>query len=603
MKQPVERRLAAILAADVAGYSRLMGEDEEGTHERLKAHFGELVNPKIAEHRGRIVKNTGDGLLAEFPSVVDAVRCAVEIQRGMVDREPDVPDEQRIRFRIGVNLGDVIVEEHDIFGDGVNVAARLEELAEPGGICISHTVHEHVGDRLPYSFEDMGDHNVKNIARSVRPYAIGAAALASLPQVFSSIGEANKSITPWTAPRLSIVVLPFVNFSDDPELEYFADGITDDLTTDLSRISGTFVIARNTAFTYRSKSVDVKQVGRELGVRYVIEGSVRRVARQLWVNVQLIDADSGAHLWADRFDVDPANLGEAECEITGRLARSFDVELVAAADRRIAQERVADPDAQALVLRGRAHLISSSSSKTRQAAQHAFERALAIDPQSIDAKVYLAITLVLTLLDGWSYSPQKDQARADQLLLEALEQDPNLAKAHCAMGLLRRMQGALTEAQIELERAIVLDRNYVLAAYQLGLVLAYRGRPEAGIPYVEKAIRLSPHEPNLGILLAVLGVCHLLLGHVDQAIDLLRRARAASSRYWYIHIWLAGALGLGGNLDEARVALAKAIELKPEVTSLARYRVQHPWEIDPAYLTLRAKTFDAGLRSIGFPDE
>jgi adenylate cyclase len=264
---------------------------------------------------------------------------------------------------------------------------------------------------------------------------------------------------------------------------------------------------------------------------------------------------------------------------------------------------VADPDAQALVLRGRALLISSSSSKTRQAAQHAFERALAIDPQSIDAKVYLAITLVLTLLDGWSYSPQKDQARADQLLLEALEQDPNLANAHCAMGLLRRMQGALTEAQIELERAIVLDRNYVLAAYQLGLVLAYRGRPEAGIPYVEKAIRLSPHEPNLGILLAVLGVCHLLLGHVDQAIDLLRRARAASSRYWYIHIWLAGSLGLGGNLDEARVALAKAIELKPVVTSLARYRVQHPWEIDPAYMMLRAKTFDAGLRRIGFPDE
>jgi len=280
------RRLAAILAADVAGYSRLMGADEEGTHERLKAHLGQLVDPKIKEHRGRIVKNTGDGLLAEFPSVVDAVRCAVEIQRAMIDRGPDVPEERRISFRIGINLGDVIVEEHDIFGDGVNVAARLEELAEPGGICISHTVNEHVGDKLPYSFEDMGDHNVKNIARSVRTYAIGAAAIASLPQVFSSTGEANKPITSSTAPRLSIVVLPFVNLSDDPELEYFADGITDDLTTDLSRISGTFVIARNTAFTYKSKSVDVKQVGQELRVRYVIEGSVRRVGRQLWVNVQ-----------------------------------------------------------------------------------------------------------------------------------------------------------------------------------------------------------------------------------------------------------------------------------------------------------------------------
>jgi adenylate cyclase len=595
------RRLAAILAADVAGYSRLMGKDEEGTHERLKTHLREQVDPKIEEHRGRIVKNTGDGLLAEFSSVVDAVRCAVEVQRGMFEREQDVPEERRIRFRIGINVGDIIVEEHDIFGDGVNVAARLEALAEPGGICVSGVVWDEVRDRLDYTFEDRGEQSVRNIARPVRAFALGPRAIADLPALMAP--PAPLILQPVVPPRLSIVVLPFVNLSDDPELEYFADGITDDLTTDLSRISGTFVIARNTAFTYKSKSVDVKQVGQELGVRYVIEGSVRRVGRQLWVNVQLIDADRGAHLWADRFDVEPANLGEAECEITGRLARSFHLELVAAADRRIAQERVADPDAQALVLRGRARLISSSSSQTRQAARHAFERALAIDPQSIDAKVYLAITLVVTLLDGWSYSPQKDQARADQLLLEALEQDPNLAKAHYAMGLLRRLQGALTEAQIELERAIVLDRNYGLAAYQLGLVLAFRGQPEAAIPYVEKAIRLSPHEPNLGVLLAVLGACHLLLGHVDQAIDLLRRGRAASPRYWYIHIWLAGALGLGGNLDEARVALAKAIELKPEVTSLARYRIQQPWEIDRAYLTLRAKTFDAGLRSIGFPDE
>ena len=363
------------------------------------------------------------------------------------------------------------------------------------------------------------------------------------------------------------------------------------------------MIARNTAFTYKGRPVDVKQIGRELGVRYVIEGSARRVGRRVWVNVQLVDAESGGHLWADRFDIDRADPGEAQGEITGRLARTFDLELAAAADRRIARERVADPDAQALVLRGRVCLIRSSSLQTRQEAQRTFERALVIDPQSIDAKVYLATTLVVTLLDGWSRSPQQDQARAEQLLLEALEQDSNLAKAHFAMGMLRRNQGALTEAQIELERALALDRNYGHAAYQLGLVLAFRGQPEAAIPYVEKAIRLSPHDPNLGVFLAVLGACHLLLGHADQATDLLRRARAANHQYWYIHFWLAGALGFRGDLDEARVVLAKAIELKPEVSSQAQYRTQHPWEIDPAYLALRAKTLDVGLRHIGFADE
>ena len=262
------RRLAAILAADVAGYSRLMGMDEEGTHERLKAHLRELVEPKIAGHRGRTVKNTGDGFLAEFPSVVDAVRCAVEIQRGMIDREPGVSEDRRIMFRIGVNLGDVIVDPEDIFGDGVNIAARLEALAEPGGITISGTVCEHIGDRLFYAFEDMGEQTVKNIVRPVRVHALSLEAIARL-------GPSNSRVTgitsqPSAAPRLSIVVLPFSNLSNDPEQEYFADGITDDVTTDLSRIDGCFVIARSTAFTYKGKSVDVKQLGRELGVHYVL---------------------------------------------------------------------------------------------------------------------------------------------------------------------------------------------------------------------------------------------------------------------------------------------------------------------------------------------
>src|SRR5882672_9183290 len=286
IKQPVERKLAAILAADVAGYSRLMGADEEGTHERLKAHLRELVDPKIKEHRGRTVKNTGDGFLADFSSVVDAVRCAVDMQRGMAERNASVAATERIEFRIGINLGDVIVEEHDIFGDGVNIAARLEALAETGGICISRVVRDQIRDKLPYPFEDMGEQSVKNIARPIRAYRMSVDAVASTPLVAAL---AQPALSPQSAvaivaapvPRLSFVVLPFANLSNDPDHEYFADGVTDDLTTDLTRISGSFVIARNTGFTYKGKAVDVKQLGRELSVRYVIEGSVRRIGDQV----------------------------------------------------------------------------------------------------------------------------------------------------------------------------------------------------------------------------------------------------------------------------------------------------------------------------------
>jgi TolB-like protein/class 3 adenylate cyclase len=363
------RRLAAILAADVAGYSRLMGADEEGTLERLNAHRRELIDPKIAEHRGRIVKTTGDGLLAEFPSVVDAVRCAAEVQRGMLGREPDLPDEQRIRLRIGINLGDVIVEDHDIFGDGVNVAARLERLAAPDGICVSGTVRDHVGDRVPYAFEDKGEQSVKNIVRPVHVYALHSGANAATPSTGVPLAvprrgrtapaaiatavvgvllvaaggwwlwpatkpastaavAAATSIAQPVAPRLSIVVLPFANLGNDLDQQYFADGVTEDLTTDLSRIPGMFVISRNSAFTYRNKPVETRQIGRELGVRYVLEGSVQRSGHQVRVNAQLIDAETGAHLWAERFDRDIGDLFALQSEITSRIAIALNLELV-----------------------------------------------------------------------------------------------------------------------------------------------------------------------------------------------------------------------------------------------------------------------------------
>jgi len=394
------RRLAAILAADVAGYSRLMGADEEGTHERLKAHLRELVDPKIEEHRGRTVKNTGDGMLVEFSSVVDAVRCAVEVQRGMIEREPDVPEERRIRFRVGVNLGDVIVEEHDIFGDGVNVAARLEALAKPGGICISRMVRDQIRDKLAYPFEDMGEQSVKNIARPVRVYALHPETIADLPA--PSVPSATPVLP--VAPRLSIVVLPFANLSNDPEQQYFVDGITEDLTTDLSRLAHSFVISRNTAFTYRNKRIDTKQIGRELGVRYVLEGSVRRSGSQLRVNTQLIDAESDAHLWAERFDRGMVDLFALQNEITARIANALNLELVIAEAARPTEH----PDALDYILRGRAAYLKPPSRDGYADAIRLFERALALDPQSAEARTSLADVLVSRVTN-----PMTDSAAAD----------------------------------------------------------------------------------------------------------------------------------------------------------------------------------------------
>jgi adenylate cyclase len=603
---PVIRRLAAILAADVAGYSRLMGVDEEGTLTRLKAHRRHAVDPKIQEHNGRIVKTTGDGLLLEFPSVVDAVRCAVEVQREMLDRNAEIPDDKRIAFRVGINLGDVIIEGSDIYGDGVNIAARLEALAEPGGICVSRVVRDQIRDKLPYPFEDMGEQRVKNIARPVRTYAITAVVMASLPPIVTPKRQRPARQRPKPQPdipRLSIVVLPFTNLSNDPEQEYFADGITDDLTTDLSRIPGSFVIARNTAFTYKGKSVDVKQIGRELGVRYVLEGSVRRMGEQVRVNVQLIDAETGAHLWAERFDTDRQHLVQAQSEITGRLARTLNIQLLQAADRQIDLEKTINPDARDLVMRGWAFFYQPPSIGSREKARRAFERALKIDPRSIDAKLGLARILVVNLADGWSKSAQQDTARAEGLLAEALEHDANRAAAHVAMGQLRRVQNRLSEAQIEFETTIALDRNDPIAYTQLGRAFLEKGQPDAAIGPIETAIRLSPHDPMLAVSYQALGACYLLLGQVDKAADLLRKARVANPRYWFVHLWLAGTLGLKGELDEARSAVAESLRLKPEVDSIARWRSERPMYTNPQFTALAEKTLCVGLRRAGFPEE
>jgi TolB-like protein/Flp pilus assembly protein TadD len=405
------------------------------------------------------------------------------------------------------------------------------------------------------------------------------------------------------SPRLSIVVLPFANLSDNPQQEFFADGITDDLTTDLSRIAGSLVIAHSTAFSYKGKSLDVRQIGRELGVHYALEGSVRRSGSRVRINVQLIDAETGGHVWAERLATDRQKLVDAEDDIIGGLARTLNLELVADAGRRIEREKLADPDAQDLVMRGWAWFYRRRSAASIQGAQRAFEQALALDPQSIEARVGLATVLAATVLEGWSQSLPSDQARAEELLTEVFARGANHSMAHYAMAMLRRSQKRLTEARIEAERAVALDHNNSPALYELGLAHMYLGEPQAAIPHIEKAIRLSPRDPFVSAMHYGLGRCYLFLGQLDEAIELFERVGAERPQYWDAHMWLAGALALNGDLDRARAALAEASRLKPEIASLAQWREYQPWITTPQYRALREQTLYAGLRNAGFSDD
>jgi len=587
------RRLAAILAADVAGYSRLMGNDEEGTLERLKAHRRELIDPKIGEHRGRIVKTTGDGVLAEFASVVDAVRCAAEVQRSMLDREPELPDERRIRFRIGINLGDVIVESDDIFGDGVNVAARLEAVAEPGGICISRMVRDQIRGKLPYPFEDRGEQSVKNIEHPVRVYALRPEAIADLP--VTSLPSAASITQLSAAPRLSIVVLPFTNLSSDQEQQYFADGITEDLTTDLSRIADMFVISRNTAFTYRNKPVDTKQIGRDLGVRYVLEGSVRRSGDQVRVSAQLIDAEIDAHLWAERLDRNTSDLFALQDEITSRIAVALNLALVAAE----AARPTANPDALDYIFRGRAASNKPPSRDKYAESISLYERALALDPRSVEAQSLLAGALMARVLNNMSDAAAADIVRAEGLARQALAASPLTPLAHYAKGQVLRAQRRYEEAIPEYETALASNRNWVDALHHLGQCKLFAGAMEETIPLVEQAIRLSPRDPQLGIWYQEIGRVHLLQSRTDEAIVWHEKARNAAPAQPYIRAWLASAYALKGETERAAVELAEARRLSGDnrFSSIARLKALG------YFRALVETTFFAGLRKAGMPEE
>jgi TolB-like protein len=549
------RRLAAILAADVAGYSRLMGADEEGTLERLKALRRELLDPKMAEHHGRIVKTTGDGLLAEFPSVVDAVRCALEIQCGMAERNTAVPEGKHIDFRIGVNLGDIILDDGDIFGDGVNIAARLEALAEPGGICLGGAAHEQVRDKLDVVFEDMGEQQVKNIARPLRVHRIRP-------------GEAPTAASPAAALALpdkpSIAALAFENMSGDPEQEYFVDGMVEEIITALSRIRWLFVIARNSSFTYKGQAVDVKQVGRELGVRYVLQGSVRKAGARVRITGQLIDAGTGTHLWAGRFDGSLEDVFELQDQIALSVAGVIEPALQAAEIRRSTARPTNDLTAYDLYLRALAAFFPVTKEGVIEA-RELLEHAIAIDPRYAPALSWAAQCHLRLVVEGWAEDPETSRRTASDLARRALqvaEHDPGIL-ANAAQVLARF--GEDIGAMIGLvDRALALNPSYARGWFVSGLLRVWAGQPDLGIEHVETSVRLSPRE-RVGSTLFVIGMAYFFKRQFAEAASKLLASFQDHPGYPPPYRFLAACYAHMGRHDDAREVVARLRAITPLV--------------------------------------
>jgi adenylate cyclase len=586
---PPVRRLTAILAADVAGYSRLMGADEEGTHERVQGHLRELVDPKVAEHRGRIVKNTGDGFLAEFQSVVDAVRSAVEIQRGMSERNAETPPENRIEFRVGINLGDVIVEPHDIFGDGVNVAARLEALAEPGGICVSRMVRDNVRDKLDYTFEDLGEQSVKNIARPVRTYRIGDRARI----------EQRVPVTPPPLPlpdKPSIAVLPFQNMSGDPEQEYFADGMVEEVITALSRYPSLFVIARNSSFTYKGRAVDVKQVGRELSVRYVLEGSLRKSGNRVRVTAQLVEAETGKHIWAERYDSELADIFAVQDNIAEAVTTATAPAIDAAERQRAMRLPPENLDAWAAYQRGLWHFYRHSPDHNALARKYFRE---AIDTSPNFAAGYKGMAKAHFHAAGLHGVLTAAEAYGSALALarRAVELDPADAEAHSILSeaLLDRgdHEGALTEAEL----ARMMSPNLAFAHATLGAALIFSGHPREGLEALQISLRLDPQAPGLPSRLNLMALGLYLSGNYAAAVEVAKRAVRSNPEHPNAYRWLAAALGQLGRTAEAKETLEKAIAIAPATFDMY-VRQGVPWHRpqDRAHML-------EGLRKAGVPEE
>ncbi|MFI4947720.1 MAG: adenylate/guanylate cyclase domain-containing protein [Alphaproteobacteria bacterium] len=556
----VERRLAAILAGDVAGYSRLMGVDEEGTLRDLKEHRASFLHPKVAEHRGRIVKTTGDGVLIEFPSVVDAVRCAVEMQRGMAERNADVPAVRRIELRMGINLGDIIIDDDDIYGDGVNVAARLEALADPGGICISRVVRDQVRDKLDFGFGDMGEQSVKNIARPVRVYRVepNVAAGATLPAATVPMPG------PAMSERPSIAVLPFQNMSNDSEQEYFVDGIVEDIITGLSRIKWLLVVARNSTFTYKGKSVDVKQVGRDLGVRYVLEGSLRKAGNQLRITTQLIEAGTGTHVWAERYDRPLGDVFELQDEITLSVVGAIEPSLRQAEIERAKRKRPGSLDAYDLYLHA-SPFAQVAMPGDADKALALLNQALALQPDYAAAHALAAWCYEQRYLRGGLHDADKVAGlRHARAAIESGADDAlTLATAGFVIGLVAHDYETAMNA---IDNALKLTGSSALALSFGAVILGHAGQSTRAIEYGERAIRLSPADFMLYMPYTGLATAYSAAGNFAEAAAAGAKAAQANPRFSYPQVLRAAALTNLGRLDDAKAVARRVLELEPNFT-------------------------------------
>jgi adenylate cyclase len=636
------RKLAAILVSDVAGYSRLAGADEDRTLARLRTLRSDLIDPIISVHHGRVVKRTGDGSIIEFRSVVDAVRCAIEIQTGLVERNAGLPPEKRIDFRVGIHVGDVVEEsDGDLMGDGVNIAARVEGIAAPGGICLSEDAYRHVKGRFDLKVSDLGPIQLKNIAEPVRVYAleVGAQAHAKVATPSGPTGHsvaaaprkrsvlalsalaialllaagaaawhfavANRSPAIVSAPaaeaaHLSIVVLPFTNLSGDPSQDYFADGITENLTTDLSRLSGSFVIARNTAFTFKGKNADARQIGKELGVRYVLEGSVQRDQNQVRVNAQLIDAESGGHLWAERFDKPLSNLFSMQDDIVACLASQLGAELITSEARRA--ERTPNPDSMDLYFQGMAWY--NRYDKGRNPADIArargfFERALTLDPDNLDAALGRAAADVQAAVGYYVDDKAERLASVEANLNRVLSQSPNNAQAHYWMGRVLVQTNRAVAAIAEFERALALNPNLAAAHAQIGLAKLLGGHFEETDSREGEALRASPRDTDANIWVAYIGLSKLYLGAYEDAVGFYRRSLELSPTYPLARFYLAVALVELDRLDEAKTEVKAALALNPGFT-IRRYRAGAQSD-NPVFLKGRERIIE-DMRKAGVPE-
>jgi len=553
----MERRLAAILAADVVGYSRLIRADEEGTIAALKALRADLIDPKLAKHNGRLVKLMGDALLVEFASVVDAVSAAVETQQAVAERNTALPRDKRIEFRVGINLGDVVIDGDDIHGDGVNVAARLEALADSGGICVSGKVYEEVRDRTDFVFEDLGEQEVKNINRPVRVWRWVANA-----EVTASVSA--KTNEPLPLPdKPSIAVLPFINMSGDPEQEYFSDGVTEDIITELSRFRSLFVISRNSSFTYKGRSINVKEIGRDLGVQYVVEGSVRKAGNRVRITAQLVETATGNHLWAERYDRDLDDIFAVQDEVTRAIVTSIEPEMASTERERARRKPPDDLGAWDYYQRGLWHLYQFTREDNAEA-QRLIRQSVELDPGFASAHAELAYVLVQNLIQGYSEARPENIAEVLRAAQQAVALDDKDAVAHLTLGRVYLLKREYTASVEELETAIALNPSSARAQYSLGFSLTFAGNPEAAIPRFETAIRLSPNDPEMPSFLEMLAWACLQTKRYEVAVEWSSKAiRRPNAEFW-AYANLAAALGHLGRRDEAIVALGELLRRNPD---------------------------------------